>query len=76
MKTNFTQQNFRTDIHKLVGNAPGWSVTKLAKKSGVDQASLSRFCKGSSGLSGANIEKLWPFVYGDQQPNNQKNEGV
>ncbi|WP_291329025.1 helix-turn-helix transcriptional regulator [Desulfovibrio sp. UCD-KL4C] len=73
MKTNFTQQNFRTDIHTLVENTPGWSVTRLARKSEVDQASLSRFCKGKSGLSGANIEKLWPFIYGDQKPNQPEN---
>lgn len=35
---------------------------------GVQQASLSRFLSGGSGLSGDAILRLWPFVYGNAGP--------
>lgn len=67
MKNKFTQQQLRIDIESLTQEV-GWSITRLARKSGVDQASLSRFCNGTSGLSGGNIEKLWPYIYGARRP--------
>lgn len=68
MKDTFTQENLRREIEELA-TRPGWSIAKLARESGVEQASLSRFCKGDQrSLNGANIEKVWPFIYGDKRP--------
>lgn len=41
------------------------SQQKISRLSGLDQASLSRFLRGETGISGKNVFALWPFVYGD-----------
>jgi len=68
MKTSFTQKGLREDIAVLVGDVRSLTITSLARLSDIDPASLSRFCAGKRGLSGANIEKLWPYLYGDKRP--------
>jgi hypothetical protein len=75
MKNNFSIKSFRQAVREAAAT-PSWTVTRLAKESGVDQASLWRFCDGSSGLSGINIEKLWPFIYGDKRPGGEPKEAA
>lgn len=76
MKSNFTQIQLRKDIEALVDSIQGFTRTDLARLSGVDQASLSRFCAGKHGLSGAYIEKLWPYLYGNKRPKPDHDEAA
>ena len=47
----------------------GLRQNALATASGVDQASISRFCREENpeGMSGENVLRLYPFVYGSSQ---------
>ena len=57
---------FRKDLAAWMDET-GMNQVSLAKASGVDQASLSRFLqtkKKPEGLSGKSILRLYPFVYG------------
>lgn len=44
----------------------GVSINDLAKRTGAQQASLSKFMRGKGTITVATLEKLWPFLYGDQ----------
>ncbi len=46
----------------------GNSLTALAKKSGVPQSSLWKFMSGGS-IYLTTLEKLWPFIYGNESEN-------
>ena len=46
----------------------GQKQRQISIQYGVQQATLSRFIAGDSGLSFGNICKLWPFVYGCDFP--------
>lgn len=76
MKSNFTQNQLRKDIKDLVDSIPEFTRTDLARLSGVDQASLSRFCAGKHGLSGVYIERLWPYLYGEKRPRPEHGEAA
>lgn len=55
---------FRADLQKAM-QRDGFSQSRLAGASGVSQSSLSFFLSGErGGLSGENLLRLWPFVYG------------
>lgn len=64
---NLTQ--FRIDLRAWMA-AEGISQIALAKKSGVDQASLSRFLRMErpDGLSGESVLRLYPIVYSPPPP--------
>lgn len=55
---------FKNDLRAWMA-AEGISQVALAKKSGVDQASISRFLRVESpdGLSGEFVLRLYPIVY-------------
>lgn len=55
---------FRNDLRAWMA-AEGMSQVALAKMSGVDQASISRFLRMESpdGLSGESVLRLYPIVY-------------
>lgn len=57
-------ETFRTDFLARQAET-GISQNKISAQYGVEQASLSRFLSGKSGLSFDNALKLWPFVYGN-----------
>ena len=68
MEHLFSMDRLRRDILAF-GNLPGWSITRLARESDVEQGSLSRFVNDKlKSLNGETIEKLWPFLYGDRRP--------
>ena len=58
------QEKFRLDLLARFVTAKAVPL-HVAKKYGVEQASLSRFMRGKAGLSFDNIVALWPFVYGE-----------
>jgi lambda repressor-like predicted transcriptional regulator len=73
--TDFTLEGLRGEV-RAICRVKGWSMTRLARASGVDQASLSRFLSGSAGLKGDSIEKLWPFVFGECRPRENGENGA
>lgn len=60
---------FRTALRAWMAEE-GMSQKALAQKSGVDQASISRFLRTENpdGLSGESVLRLYPFVYGNALP--------
>jgi transcriptional regulator with XRE-family HTH domain len=58
----FSEDRLRCDIR-----ASGLSQLELARRSGVNQGSISRFLAGKS-LHSKNLEKLWPILYGPDSP--------
>lgn len=42
----------------------GMSQYQISARYGVQQAAISRFSAGKSGLSFESAAKLWPFIYG------------
>lgn len=65
----FTLKKFREDLRDAT-LTPGSNRHAIAKKAGVDWASIERFLTNErKALSGKTIEKLWPFVYGEQKSN-------
>ena len=55
-------QKFREDLRKRLSET-GKSQLRLSIDLELEQASISRFLSGKSGLSGEAILKLWAFVY-------------
>ena len=62
------QESIRDKVRAL-----GISQYELAEKSGVPQASISKFLAGKT-ITVSTLGKLWPFLYGDQ-PTRQKASG-
>lgn len=60
-------QKFRTDLLARM-QATGESQSSVSSIYGVQQASLSRFLSGSTGLNGDAVLRLYHFVYGENQP--------
>ncbi|MBI9080858.1 MAG: helix-turn-helix domain-containing protein [Pseudodesulfovibrio sp.] len=56
----------RSDLKKMLFDT-GWSQTHLAKRSDVSQSAISKLLSGKAVRSDT-LEKLWPFIYGDQRP--------
>ena len=48
--------------------ASGTRQRDISSQFGIQQAALSRFAAGRSGLSFESVVKLWPFVYGCEFP--------
>ncbi|WP_424450080.1 helix-turn-helix domain-containing protein [Pseudodesulfovibrio tunisiensis] len=54
----------------------GWSQTNLARASQVPQSTISKILNGASkGIHSSTLEKLWPYLYGDQRPHSKKKSG-
>lgn len=64
-----TMEQIRNEILFTI-NSLGWSVNKFSKVTGVPQATLSRFISNDNTiwLSYPNVEKIWPYIYGEQRP--------
>lgn len=60
-------ENFRKDYMARLA-AGDTNQVALARTYGLQQAVLSRFAAGKSGLSFDSVVKLWPFVYGTPFP--------
>ena len=60
-------EKFRTDFLARLAST-GVTQRQLEGQSGVQQAAISRFAAGLSGLSFESVVKLWPFVYGSDFP--------
>ena len=60
-------QKFRTDLLARM-QATGESQSSVSSIYGVQQASLSRFLSGSTGLNGDAVLRLYHFVYGEDRP--------
>ena len=58
---------FRTDFKKAL-EASGKSVFAVAQERNVQQASLSRFLAGRTGLNAETLLALYPFVYPGGHP--------
>ena len=58
---------FRTDFKKAL-EASGKSVFAVARERNVQQASLSRFLAGRTGLNAETLLALYPFVYPGGRP--------
>ena len=60
---------FRTTLRAWMAEE-GMSQKALAQKSGVDQASISRFLRTEKpeGLSGESVLRLYPVVFGNDPP--------
>ncbi|WP_164561478.1 helix-turn-helix domain-containing protein [Nitratidesulfovibrio vulgaris] len=61
------QNDFRNALRGMMLRH-GLTQTAVAKASGVEQASLSRFLRGETGLSGDSVFKLLQLVYGTAFP--------
>lgn len=61
-------EHFRRDFLERV-SATQSSQAALVDAYGIQQAALSRFIHGKSGLSFNSVVILWPFVYGAPFPN-------
>lgn len=59
----FSIEKVRADVRDEISK-PGMSILKLSKSAKLPWGVLSRFLAGG-GLSGATLEKLWPFLYGE-----------
>lgn len=48
----------------------GWSACRLAREAGIKSVqAITRVQKGErQGMHSKNLEKLWPFLYGDKRP--------
>lgn len=55
-------ETFRTDLRAYI-EATGTNAHRLSMVAKVEYSSLYNFLKGGVSLSGANILKLYPFVY-------------
>lgn len=44
----------------------GVPVVEIARQTGAQQSCLSNFMRGKASLSLRTVEKLWPFLYGEQ----------
>jgi len=55
-------ETFRTDLRAFM-EATGTNAHRLSLMAKVEYSSLYNFLKGGVSLSGANILKLYPFVY-------------
>jgi len=61
-------QKFRDDLLTAMAQK-GATQTDVSEKTGVLQSSLSFFLTGErEGLSGKNVLRLFPFVYGNLPP--------
>lgn len=60
-------QKFRIDLLARM-QATGESQSSVSSIYGVQQASLSRFLSGSTGLNGDAVLRLYHFVYGEDRP--------
>jgi transcriptional regulator with XRE-family HTH domain len=58
------------DALRALLSATGMAQVELARRSGVDQASLSRFLRDREpeGLSGNSVLRLLPFINGEAPP--------
>lgn len=56
-------EQFRNDL-KVALEQKQKSANSLARETGIQQASLSRFMSGKTSLDGDAVLRLWSFVYG------------
>ena len=57
-------QQFRSDLKEALDREQK-SANSLARETGIQQASLSRFLSEKTSLDGDAVLRLWDFVYGD-----------
>lgn len=68
--------NIKHDLETFLDET-GWDIPKLVIASGANKDSLYRLINGSrQGLSYKTLQKLWPFIYGDQRPEAQSRGDV
>lgn len=60
-------ENFRKDL-RMAMEAQSVTQSELSRMSGVEQYNISKFLNGDRDILLSNAMKLWPFVYGDKQP--------
>lgn len=61
-------ETFRTDLRAYM-EATGTNTHRLSLMAKIDFGSLYRFLKGKASLNGANILKLYPFIYKTPEKN-------
>jgi len=63
--------NIERDIRDCL-ERNGWTPTELARRAGVAPPTITRILTQERyGLHSKTIERLWPFLYGDKQPESQ-----
>ena len=55
------EQTIRNKLVEL--RDQGVSINDIAKRSGAQQASLSKFVRGKATITVSTLEKLWPILY-------------
>ena len=64
-----TDMNLAQDLTSFF-NDTGWSACRLAREAGIKSVqAITRVQKGErQGMHTKNLEKLWPYLYGDRRP--------
>jgi hypothetical protein len=63
---SIASMDIRKDLLNFL-NLSGWNPNRLAKEARVSKDVIYRLVRGErKGMNSRTLEKLWPFLYGDQ----------